>query len=163
MSWLDTIILLLLAVGLFRGFYSGAIKTAFRLVVWLVCLFVASKFYGMAVPFVAPFSDKYALQVAMAFLAVFLGVMVVLQLGLYLILKVIKFLKLSPLDRLAGAVLGVGLGLLKVLVVLSVTAPILSKFEVWQQSPLAQALLPFAPIAQELVVKTAKEVVDEFE
>lgn len=162
MSGLDIVIVLVLAIGLWRGYRAGMVKTVFRLVVWLVALFVATKFYGQAVPFVAPFSDKYPLQMVMAFLAVFFCVMVLLQMGLYLILKTIKILKLSLVDRLAGAGLGLGLGLLKVLVILSITAPILTKFELWQSSPVAQALLPFAPIAQKFVSKTAKQVIDEF-
>ena len=162
MSWLDGIILLLFAIGLWRGFQAGMVKTAFRLVAWLVALFVASKFYGAVLPSLAPFSDKYGLQVAMAFLSVFVCVMLFLQICLYLLLKTIKVLKLSFLDKVAGAILGFGLGLLKVLVVLSVATPILVKFSIWQQSPVAQALAPFAPIAQKFVLKTAQEVIDEF-
>lgn len=162
MSWLDGIIFLLFAIGLWRGFQAGMVKTAFRLVAWLVALFVASKFYGAVLPSLAPFSDKYGLQVAMAFLSVFVCVMLFLQICLYLLLKTIKVLKLSFLDKVAGAILGFGLGLLKVLVVLSVATPILVKFSIWQQSPVAQALAPFAPIAQKFVLKTAQEVIDEF-
>lgn len=161
MSGLDGLILFMLAIGLWRGFRAGVVKTAFRIVVWVIALILATKLYGVFVPVVAPFSDTYAFQVAMAFLLVFFAVMIVLQIALYLVLKTIKLLRLSFLDKVAGAALGVGLGLLKVLVILSITAPMLTKFDLWQRSPLAQALLPLAPIAKTIVIEMANGVIDE--
>lgn len=161
MSWLDILIVAILALGLWRGFGAGAIKTSFSLLAWLVTLIIATKFYGVFVPVVAPFAQSYAMQVAMAFLLVFFGVMVLSQIVLFLVLKTIKLLKLSFLDKMAGAVLGVVLGILKVLVILSITSPILTKFDLWERSPLAQTLLPFAPIAKTVLMQATNEMIDE--
>lgn len=158
MSILDLIISAIVLWGLWRGYQAGMVKTVISLISWLVALVVASKFAKFAVPLFVPVSNNETLQLAMAFLAVFLGVILVLGLAGYLIAKTLKVVKLSFLDKLGGAVLGIGLGLIKVLFVLSLISPLLIKTDTYQNSPLAQALLPFAPLAKELVADVADEV-----
>lgn len=158
MSILDIIIALVVLGSLWRGFRAGAMKTALALLSWLIALVTASKMAHSAQPLVVSVTDNPVLQLALAFLLVSLLVLVFLQLLVYVSSKALKALKLDLLDKIAGGVLGAGVGLLKVLVVLSLTAPILSHFAVWERSLLAQNLLPLAPMAKTLLAKSAGEV-----
>lgn len=163
MSGLDLAIMAIVLVGLWRGFVAGATRTAMSLVSWLLALFVATKLAHQFSPMFVGVVETPILQTALAFLAIFLGVIAVLQLIVYLINKMLSAVKLSWLDKLAGGVLGAGVGLLKVLVVLSFTAPLLANFDVWHRSALTQAIVPYAPLAKSLLSEMASEVYDEFE
>lgn len=161
MSGLDLAIMAIVLVGLWRGFVAGATRTAMSLVSWLLALFVATKLAHQFSPMFVGVVETPILQTALAFLAIFLGVIAVLQLIVYLINKMLSAVKLSWLDKLAGGVLGAGVGVLKVLVVLSVTAPLLVHFDIWGRSPLTQALVPYAPLAKTLLGEVASEVYNE--
>lgn len=161
MSGLDIVISAIVLIGLWRGYSAGAVKTVLSLIAWVVALIVASKLASEFTPLFAPISQNPTLQLAMAFLAMVLVVLLGLGLLSYLIAKTLKAVKLSFLDKLAGGIVGAVLGLIKVLFVLAVISPILIKTEMYQNSPLAQSLLPFAPLAKELVADVADEVWDE--
>lgn len=161
MSVLDIVISAIVLLGLWRGYSVGAVKTVLSLISWVVALIVASKLASEFTSLFAPISQNPTLQLAMAFLAIVLVVLLGLGLLSFLIAKTLKAVKLSFLDKLAGGIVGAGLGLIKVLFVLSVILPILIKTDMYQNSPLAQSLLPFAPLAKELVSETAEQVWDE--
>ena len=62
----------------------------------------------------------------------------------------LKTLNLSVLDKVAGGVLGAAKNTLMVLVVLSISAPLLVQLPQWQTSVLAPELMPYAPMGKEL-------------
>lgn len=161
MSVLDLIISAIVLVSLWRGYRVGAVKTVMSLFSWVVALVVASKSASDFTSFFIPISHNPTLQLAMAFLAIVLLTLLGLGLISFAIAKTLKVVKLSFLDKVAGGVLGAGLGLIKVLFVLSLVSPVLTKMDTWGQSPLAQGLLPFAPLAKELVSETAGQVWSE--
>lgn len=157
-SILDIMISAVVLVGLWQGFRAGAMKTALALMSWLIALVAASRLAHTALPYVVSFSDNETLQLAMAFLLVFLLILVLLHTLVFLFSKALKGLGLDFLDKIAGGVLGACLGVLKVLMVLSVLSPILVRLPVWDNSPLAQALLPFAPMAKQLLMDNVGDV-----
>lgn len=163
MSGLDLAVMGFVLIGLWRGFVNGLVRTTMNLVSWLVALFVATKFAHILLPIFNDVVDTPIFRTALAFLAVFLLVIAGLQFGVYLISKLLKVVKLSWLDKMAGGVIGAGVGILKVLVVLSFTAPLLVHTQLWRNSPLTQALVPYAPLAKTLLTQMANEVYDEFE
>lgn len=158
MSILDIGITALVLLSLWRGFRVGAITTALSLLSWLIALVTATKMASTALPLVAGLTDNSVLQLAAAFLLVFLLVLVFLQLLIYTSKKALKITRLDFVDKIAGAVLGAGLGVLKVLAILTLLAPVLSHFSLWQRSPLAQNLLPLAPVAKAMISKSAGDV-----
>lgn len=160
MSILDILIAITVLIGVYRGFVAGMIKTVMALISWLVALVAASKLAADFQSLFAPFVDSAILQLALAFVFVFLVVLCILRIIVWFFNKAFRALKLDIVNKLAGGVLGGGVGLLKVLVALSVAAPLLVRLPVWQTSPLAQSLLPFAPIAKTLVYEAAGEVMD---
>lgn len=153
MAWLDIIITAVVFLGLWRGFRAGVIKTLAVLVSWLLALIIASNLADEFAYLFAGMSDDRVIQIAMAFLVVMLAVVVIVQLLASALTKTVSVLKLGFLDRVAGGVLGAGVGVLKVLIVLSVIAPMLKLSSV-QNSVLVPALLPYAPVAKTLLAKT---------
>ncbi|STZ14380.1 colicin V production protein [Moraxella caviae] len=138
-------------VGLWRGFQAGALKTAARLVAWVLALIIASKTAKDLSVFFVGVLDNPVLQTAAAFLLVAVGVVAVVHLATAFIASTLKAMKLGFINRLAGGALGALVGVFKVLIVLSIASPLLVSLPVWQESMLAQSLLPYAPVAKTLL------------
>lgn len=160
MSILDIVIAITVLIGIYRGFMAGMAKTMMALMSWLIALVSASQLAPSFQSLFASLTDNPILQLAMAFVFVFLLVLIVLQVIVWLFDKAFRALKLDIINKLAGGLLGGVVGLLKVLVVLSLVAPLLVRLPVWEKSPLAQSLLPFAPIAKALIYHTAEDVIN---
>lgn len=163
MAWLDIIITFVVFMGLWRGFRAGVIKTLAALVSWLLALIIASKMADDFAYWFVGITDSQVLQIAMAFLAVMLAVVVGVQLIASTLTKTVSALKLGFLDRLAGGVLGASVGVLKVLIVLSIIAPLLLKVPSVQNSVLIPALLPYAPVAKTLLQETLGQTWNQLE
>lgn len=163
MSLLDIAIMFLVVLGVWRGYQAGMIKTLSSLCAWLFALIVASRMAKVLSVFFVDFIDNSILQIALAFVVIVLFVVMAVHLVAGSILKTIRFLKLGFLDRLAGGILGAMTATLKVLFVLSVAAPLLVRMPIWQESGLAQSLLPYAPVAQTLLKKAFGEAWNQLE
>lgn len=163
MTIIDGIILFILAIGLIRGFMAGAIKTIMSLVGWILALVIASKLAGDLSVLFATMVDARIWQITLAFMVVVLAVLTVTHLVTYVLSKTIKFLKLGFFDRCFGGMFGVAKSTVKVLILMSMTAPVLPHLPNANSSPLLQALLPFAPVAKEVVGEVFDEVWQEVE
>lgn len=158
MTIVDSIIILMLVIGLWQGYRNGFLRSIVGMFGWLIALILATYFAKSFAPFFAGFTDSSVLAVVMSFLAVALVIIVLLQLVLWAMQGTLKGLKLSIVDRLAGAIFACGKNLLVILLVLSVVAPFIKQRPIWQQSQIAQALLPLAPFAFNLSKKIASQV-----
>lgn len=150
MSGLDIVIAVVVLIGLWRGFQVGLIKTAVGLVGWFIALIAATQLASIVAPTLSGVVVNPVLQLALAFLVVVIAVLVVMHLVAFVFSGVIKTLRLGVLDKMAGGVLGAAKNILVVLVVLSVSAPLLVQLPQWQTSVLAPELMPYAPMAKAL-------------
>ncbi len=150
MSGLDIVIAIVVLIGLWRGFQVGLIKTAVGLVGWFIALIVATRLAGSIAPQLSGLVQNPVLQMATAFLLVVIVVLAVMHLVAFVFSGVLKTLRLGVVDKMAGGVLGAAKNVLVVLVVLSVSAPLLVQLPQWQTSVLAPELLPYAPMAKTL-------------
>lgn len=163
---IDFIILIIILLGVWRGFMAGAVRTAVSLVAWFFALIVGSSLAVPLAPLFASFANSQIVQIAWAFLAVALAILIFGQIVAYVLVKTLKLLRLGFLDKLLGAALGATKGLVKVLIILSVMSPVLALLPSFQNAPLTQSLLPLAPVAKQLAIDMAselKDVVDEHE
>lgn len=152
MGGLDLTIMVIVLVGLWKGFQAGFIRSFVGLVGWFVALVAATRLANDVAPNFSQWVASPVLQTALGFLSVVLAVMVVMSMVVWLLSQILKAFKLSLLDKIAGAVLGVAKNVVVVLVMLSVLAPVLIKTSWWQSSVLAPELLPYAPMAKTLLV-----------
>lgn len=157
MTVIDMVLIAIVMSGGVRGLMQGAVKTALSLVAWFLALALASRFAQELSILFTDITHNEVMQIALAFAFVVFGVFVVLRLVAWLLLKTLKGLRLGLIDRLLGVALGLAVGILKVLIVLSVVSPLLIKLPSWQTSIFAQALMPFAPVAKLLIVETIGE------
>lgn len=151
MSGLDIVIAIVVLIGLWRGFQLGLVKTAVGLAAWLIALVAATRLAGSVSPQLSGMVQNPVLQMAMAFLLVVMVILAVMHLVAFVFSGVLKTLRLGIVDKMAGGVLGVAKNVLMVLVVLSVSAPLLVQLPQWQTSVLAPELMPYAPMGKELV------------
>lgn len=150
MSGLDTIIAIVVLIGLWRGFQAGLIKTAVGLMGWFVALIVATRLATLIAPQLSSLVANPVLQTALAFLIVVIVILAIMHLLAFIFSSALKTLNLSVLDKMAGGVLGAAKNTLMVLVVLSISAPLLVQLPQWQTSVLAPELMPYAPMGKEL-------------
>ncbi len=157
---LDIIIFISLFFGLWQGFQVGLLRSLVSLFGWLFALIFATYFAKPLSGFFIGLSNSPILTVLIAFIVVALCVIVGLQMILWVMSKTLSGLKLSILDKLAGAVFGISKNLMVILLVFSLIAPFIQNSQFWQQSKVAPALLPFAPFAVELSKNITKQVSD---
>ncbi len=151
MSGLDIVIAIVVLIGLWRGFQVGLIKTAVGLAGWFIALIAATRLAGVVSPQLSGLIQNPVLQMAMAFLLVVIIILTIMHLVAFVFSGVLKTLRLGVLDKMAGGVLGAAKNVLVVLVVLSVSAPLLVQMPQWETSVLAPELLPYAPMAKMMV------------
>ncbi|UXZ04779.1 CvpA family protein [Moraxella nasicaprae] len=162
MSILDIIISLVVLAGLWRGYQHGVVKTFGSLIAWAAALIIASKWADELSIFLTMI-DNRVFQIALAFVLIVLAVLLLVQMMAGALTKTINALHIGFLNRIAGGLLGAMLGVLKILMVLSVAAPLLVQLPIWKESILAQNLLPYAPMARVLIGKTVGEAVHQLE
>lgn len=160
---IDIIIAVLLGFGLYRGFRVGAVKTILSFVSWLAGLILATALASPFAPFFASFADDLLAQKALAFLTVVVVVVGIGHVVAWVAQKTLKMLYLGFLDKVVGGGIGMAKELLKVLILLSVFSPILAKTQSFQESTLAQMILPFAPVAKVIAQDVWKDIKDEKE
>ena len=151
MSGLDIVIAVVVLIGLWRGFQVGLIKTAVGLVGWFIALIAASRLAASVAPQLAGIIQNPVLQMAGAFLLVVIAILAIMHLVAFIFSGVLKTLRLGVLDKMAGGILGAAKNVLMVLVILSISAPLLVQMPQWQTSVLAPELLPYAPFGKALV------------
>lgn len=150
MSGLDIVIAIVVLIGLWRGFQAGLIKTAVGLMGWFVALIAATRLATSIAPQLSSLVANPVLQTALAFLIVVIVILAIMHLLAFIFSSALKTLNLSVLDKMAGGVLGAAKNTLMVLVVLSISAPLLVQLPQWQTSVLAPELMPYAPMGKEL-------------
>ncbi len=150
MSGLDIVIAVIVLIGLWRGFHVGLIKTAVGLVGWLIALIAATRLASSIAPQLTSVVESPVLQTALAFLVVVIVILAVMHLLAFVFSSALKSLNLGVVDKMAGSVLGAAKNILMVLVVLSISAPLLVQLPQWQTSVIAPELMPYAPMGKEL-------------
>ncbi|MGP4713115.1 MULTISPECIES: CvpA family protein [unclassified Psychrobacter] len=150
MSGLDIMIAFVVLIGLWRGFQVGLIKTAVGLVGWFIALITATRLANSIAPQLSGIVENPVLQMALAFLLVVLIILAVMHTLAFVFSSALKTLNLGVVDKLAGGVLGAAKNILVILVILSISAPLLVQLPQWETSVIAPELMPYAPMGKEL-------------
>ena len=153
----DIIILIILLIGGFNGLRQGFVKAFANLIGWVVALIMGAKYATLIAPAMSSLSQDPVVQKIAAFAFIVMLIIVLTWIITALLNRILKTLKLGPLNRLAGAGLGTLKGLFVVLITMQGLGPWVSSSPTWKQSKLIQTLLPFAPFASELSKDVANE------
>ena len=157
MNTLDIIILVILLIGGLNGLRQGFIKAFANLIGWIFALIIGAKYAVMLAPAMSSLSQDPVVQKIAAFAFIVLIIVVCTWIVSAVLNRLLKSLKLGPLNRLAGSAFGSLKGLLIVLVTMQGVSPWVESSPHWRQSKLIQMLLPYAPMATEL----SKDVADK--
>ena len=145
-SALDIVIAVIVLFSLYRGFKVGLVRSLVGLTGWFATLYVGTHYAHEMGFFFAGVVKDPVLQTALAFLVIVL-LMLTIVWGASLIVKsMIDALALTPIEKLAGGIFGAIRGVVIVLVVMSFIGSWASKTDSWQNSILAKALSPYAPL-----------------
>lgn len=161
MNGLDLLMLGILSLSAWRGFHKGLLGAVVSLAGWFVALYVGSKGAEQIAANFAGITADPALQTVVAFVVLVLIVLVTLWGAVQILRSVLKAVALGLLEQLAGAVFGVAKGLLVMLIIISVIGPWAQQSPTWQQSVLAPALMPYAPLAMQVSKQIAEQAWDQ--
>jgi membrane protein required for colicin V production len=161
-NWLDIILGLILLLSVIGGLRKGIARTGIGFAAVIVGLFCGFWFYGLAGGFLGSFVSSRPLANLLGFLAVFALVLLLGGLVTALIERMLKFVHLSWLNRLAGAAFGAVRGVLTCAVLVLVLMVFSSK-----PPPHAVAHSRIAPYvmgaARVMAYAAPREVRDAFE
>ena len=150
MSGIDIVIAIVVLIGLWRGFQVGLIKTAVNLAGWFIALIAATRLASSIGPQLSGIVENPVLQTALAFLVIVIIILAIMHSLAFVFSSALKTLRLGIVDKMAGGVLGAAKNVLVILVILSISAPLLVQMPQWQTSVIAPELLPYEPMGKVL-------------
>ncbi|OTG95137.1 colicin V synthesis protein [Acinetobacter sp. ANC 4654] len=160
MNTLDIFVLIILLIGGLNGLRQGLVTAFANLVGWIFALIIGAKYAVILAPSMVSLSQDPVVQKIAAFAFIVLVIVVLTWIVTALLNKILKSLKLGPLNRLAGGAFGSLKGLLIVLITMQGIGPWVESSPHWKQSKLVQRLMPYAPWATKLSKDVAHDALD---
>lgn len=114
MTWLDYAVAGVFAVSVLLGAWRGLVREVISVLGWVIAFLAANLLAGPIGPSMPEAIPTPELRVAAAFMAVFLGALLLTSLAGLLLSKIVRSVGLGGADRLLGAVFGAARGLLLV-------------------------------------------------
>jgi membrane protein required for colicin V production len=141
MTVFDFAVLAAIAASLLLGLWRGVVSEVLALLAWVAAFFVARAAAPTVSPMFGRFTHEAVMQYVVAFVAVFVGTLVLFAIGRMLMASLVRAVGLGWADRLLGMLFGIGRGLLVVLVavLLGGLTP-LPREEWWREALLAPPL-----------------------
>lgn len=112
MNYLDIFLCVLIAFFAIRSTLRGAIRELFSLLALIVGVIVSSRYYAMVAALLTPYIDNQLARTIISCSGIFILVYIGINIAGWLVTKFINFIRLSPLDRLAGFFVGTAKGYL---------------------------------------------------
>ena len=149
MIWVDWLIIGIIGFSVLISVVRGFIKEALSLAIWIVAIIVASLFYVTTAPLLEGLIDTPSLRAAVAWLILFLIVLIMGAIINFLLGQLIEATGLSGTDRLLGAVFGTLRGVILIMVVVIFLPEILpvEQDNWWLESKLIPWFLRFEDVA----------------
>lgn len=161
MNNIDIFILIILLIGGLNGLRQGFVKACANLIGWVFALVVGAKYAGYIAPSMSVLSQDPVVQKIAGFAFIVLLIVVLTWIVSGILNRVLKTLKLGPLNRLAGGAFGTLKGLLIVLISMQGIGSFVEGSPHWKQSKFIQALLPYAPMATQFTKDTANKALSQ--
>jgi membrane protein required for colicin V production len=140
-NWIDWAFLAVMLLSVVIGVVRGLIYEVMALLGWILAYLAAHALGGRLAPVLPVGAPGSALNLVVAFVAVFIGVLVVWNLLSWLVKRLVQASPLNPLDRVLGAAFGFLRGaLVGLVVVTAINLTPLAGSPTWQASHSAAAL-----------------------
>ena len=143
--WIDYTILALVALSAIVGLFRGFIREAFSLSSWGIGIWVGITFSRQLSEYLEPYVTFPPLRLGVAFLCLFLIVLLLGNMAGYLVTQLVNKTGLTGSDRFLGLFFGIGRGVLvvAVIILLAGLTP-LPESPWWHES---QLIAPFQSLA----------------
>lgn len=151
MSWLDLVIVVVLAVGAFFGLRMGIIKAVLSLAGVIIGVVLAGQYYVALADVLPFFSETSSAAKIVAFAIILIGVMIVAVVLARLLKWAASVMMLSWVNHLGGAVLGLALGAIFCGALLAIWVKWLGAGDVITESMIAPVLLDKFPMVLALL------------
>ena len=153
MPVIDMVFLILIALLVIRGYVRGFIKEVFSWAALVLALWAAVLMHPKGAEFIrskAMENVKYVPEI-LAFIAIFIIVMIVLKMLEYVLKDVVTGAKLGGVNKLLGAIFGLIEGFTVTALVLFILSvqPVFDVAKIVEESSFAQILLPLIKIPLE--------------
>lgn len=150
-TWLDFVIIALIALSALFGIFRGFIREVLSLVVWVLSFWVGIRFTHDAAKYLESLIPNEDARLVAAFVVLFFAVLVVGMLISRVVWKLVRASGISG-DRTLGALFGLlrGVVIVAVLVLVTAITP-LAGDEAWRQSILTGYFESFALRALDLL------------
>lgn len=166
MHWIDLLIIAVVAWTTFMAFRAGLIREIIPLFAVILGAIIASRFYDNLAADIDFLVDHEPTRKFIAFVAIFVGIVVVGQIASMLLRTTATLLMLGPLDHIGGAVFGLLKGILfvEILVFAATSFPIADGVsEAMNDSVLAPFFIEQVPLMKSFMPEEMKDALDAFE
>ncbi len=143
---LDIVLIIFIAISILIGIYRGFVKEILSLGAWVLAGLIAWRYGEQAKVFIKPYISQEPLDLAVAYVAVFLIALITLSVISYIISQLFASTGMTGIDRSLGSVFGV----LRAVVIIAVLIIVgrfigMDKMEWWTDS---QMLPYFEPLVE---------------
>jgi membrane protein required for colicin V production len=137
MTWLDVVIVALIALSTLLSLFRGVVKEVLSLAVWVLAFWLAFHYSFAASRLLEGMIPYESARLGAAFLLIFIAILLAGMLASALVSKLVQAGGLGIADRALGAVFGAlrGIVLVAVLVMLAALTP-LAQEKAWKESQL---------------------------
>lgn len=112
MNYVDVILCAIIGFFVIKSALRGAIRELFSLLALIFAYILSCRYYPLIVALLQTSIGNRWAQIIIAFVAIFIPVYLCIKIIGWLIAKFIKAIHLSPLDRIAGVLIGAAKGYL---------------------------------------------------
>lgn len=116
MNGLDLFVVTVVILSIAVGVYRGAVREVLHLAGWVAALVLSTAFASTLAPHFADWMSEPAFRVALAWVAIFMGVLMLASLIASLLTELLRRFGLDGLNRVAGGAIGLARAGLVVLV-----------------------------------------------
>tara|TARA_Y100000590_G_scaffold363291_1_gene420880 strand:+ start:5266 stop:5835 length:570 start_codon:yes stop_codon:yes gene_type:complete len=114
----DIVIMTILGFFTFNGFRHGFIEEIGKIISLISGFIFASKFHILIMPFLKPYIEDGALQIAVSYLIIFIISVLIITIFVKILQKFIELVLLGWLNRLLGLLLGLLKGFLIISIIM---------------------------------------------
>ena len=152
MSWLDLIIIGIIALSALISLVRGFVKESISLASWLAAGFIALTYFSPMADLLASYIDSATIRTGAGFAILFICTLIVGAIVNYLASQMVSKTGLSGTDKSLGVVFGAARGLLivTVVVLLAGLTPMPSE-DWWQESSMVEYFVRLASWIKEIL------------
>ncbi len=106
LPWIDIVIIALFVISILIGIYRGFVKETLSVVSWALAAVVAFRYGEQASAYIKPYIQQEPLDLAIAYVAVFLISLIVFSVISHLISQIFDSSGMKGIDRSIGSIFG---------------------------------------------------------